>query len=59
MKLEDMNATQLERLYRNAHRRMSAGDGYQMFGHDWPTMRLTKPGWYITLRAILAAQGAL
>lgn len=55
MKLTDMNATQLERLYRNAHQRMSAGDGYQPWGHDWVTMRITKPGWYVTLRSILKA----
>jgi len=46
---------QVERLYRRAYYRMSIGDGYQPWGHDWITMWMTKPGWYVTLRDILGA----
>lgn len=58
MKLADLTTTQLERLYDKAYRRMSAGDGYQPFGYDWVTLRITKPGWYRVLRDIQAALAA-
>lgn len=44
--------TQLERLYRKAWDRMTEGNGYQPWGYDAVTIRLTSPGWYRTLKAI-------
>lgn len=35
-------------------RMMRLEDGYQMFGYDWVTLRITRPGEYAQLRAILA-----
>ncbi len=49
-----MTDKQKARLYRRAYDRMREGDGYQMFGYDWITLKLTKPGWYQTLKLILA-----
>lgn len=55
MNLSHLTLTQLERLYRNAYTRMSAGDGYQPYGYDWITLRLTRPGWHATLKSIALA----
>ena len=40
-----MTQAQYDRLRRNVWERMTWGDGYQPWGYDWPTLRLTKPGW--------------
>lgn len=46
MTLADMTTKQLDRLHANIWRRMTAGDGYQPFGYDARTLKLTKPTWY-------------
>lgn len=58
MKLTDLSLPQLERLYNRAYVRMSAGDGYQPYGYDWVTLRITKPGWHQTLRATSKSKAA-
>lgn len=50
-----MSRTQLERLYRRAYERMAREDGYQPYGYDWRTLRITKPGWVTALERILVA----
>lgn len=52
MTLDDLSLKQLQRLYRIAYARMSAGDGYQPFGYDWRTLWMTKPGWAKILQDI-------
>ena len=49
-----LTQAQKDRLYRAAWQRMTQGDGYQPYGYDWPTIRASHPGWYATLRQILA-----
>jgi len=51
-----MTQTQIDRLYRRAWERMTRYDGYQPWGYDWTTIRITSPGWYRTLRQIRAMQ---
>lgn len=57
-RLTSLTSTQLERLFNKAYKRMAHGDGYQPYGYDWNTIRLTKPGWYHTLQTIRAAWDA-
>ena len=52
--LAHLKHTQTFRLYNRAYERMARGDGYQPWGFDWPTIRLTKPGWYRALKIIIA-----
>ena len=40
-----MNRTQIYRWYQDLWSRMTEGDGYQMFGYDLVTLKLTKPGY--------------
>lgn len=47
------------RLYNKAFNRMTRGDGYQPFGYDAPTLRLTRPAWFATLRSIAQAHNSL
>lgn len=53
MYLESCNLIQLERLYRKAYHKMTERDGYQPFGYDWITLKITRPGWYSLLRHLL------
>lgn len=46
---------QSARLYTKAFAHMSRYDGYQPYGYDWVTMRMTRPAWYETLKSISAA----
>ena len=32
-----------DRLYRILRKRLQREDGYQMFGYDYPTLRMTRP----------------
>ena len=37
---------QIERWYRKLWDRITRGDGYQPFGYDTPTLRITHPGFF-------------
>lgn len=50
--LRQLTTQQLARLYRKAYDRMARPYGYQMFGFDRQTLRLTDPGWLDVLDAI-------
>lgn len=39
-----LTCIQLSRLYNRTWERMTAGDGYQPFGYDWPTVYAVHPG---------------
>ena len=52
--LRQLSDAQLSRLYRQVCRRMTRHDGYQSFGYDLPTLRLTQPGF---LDIILSISG--
>ena len=52
--LKRLSDTQLSRLYRQVWDRMTRHDGYQPFGYDLPTLRLTNPGF---LDIILSIRG--
>lgn len=47
-----LTPVQSARLYNKAFKRMSRGDGYQPFGYDSITLRLTRPAWFETLQSI-------
>jgi hypothetical protein len=47
------------RLYNKAFARMTRGDGYQPFGYDLVTLRMTRPAWLATLQTIAAAHNSL
>ena len=54
-----MTQAQAERAYRKLWRAITAGDGYQPFGYDTVTMRITHPGFFPArdrLRAVAQAQ---
>lgn len=51
--LRQLTNSQLDRLVSNVWHRMTAGDGYQPFGWDAISLRLTKPGWWEAYNAIL------
>jgi hypothetical protein len=52
--LRTITTAGLVRLYRRAWERMTAGDGYQPYGYDRPTLAATVPGWLAVLDAIRA-----
>ena len=39
-----MTKIQISRAWRKLFERATRGDGYQMFGYDFRTLRMTKPG---------------
>jgi hypothetical protein len=41
-----MSRKQVERAYRKLWDRMTLDDGYQPFGYDEPTLRITHPGFF-------------
>lgn len=47
-----LTAKQSARLYNKAFARMTRGDGYQPFGYDVVTLRMTRPAWLETLQSI-------
>jgi hypothetical protein len=53
------NRHRTARLYNKAFARMSAGDGYQPFGYDMPTLSITRPAWALVIRAIASAHNSL
>jgi len=42
-----------DRLYRILYRHVTSGAGYQMFGMDWPTLKVCYPQIASTMRACL------
>jgi hypothetical protein len=50
--LASLTDDQLVRLFWRAWRRMTEGDGYQPFGYDWRTLRITKPSWFPVIRTL-------
>ncbi len=58
MKLSDMTAIQLARLYDKLHARMTYGMGYQAFGYDWPTLIATRPALADAMRVVMGAMAA-
>jgi hypothetical protein len=52
MSLSQLTNTQIDRLWRKVYDRITEGGGYQPFGWDWPTLRITRPGLYRTARAV-------
>ena len=42
-----MTQQQVMRAYRELWKRVTAGDGYQPFGHDERTMMITHPGFFV------------
>lgn len=50
--LYNYNKTALRRLYTRVYDRMTAGGGYQPFGYDWVTIRVTLPGFYDAMMVI-------
>jgi hypothetical protein len=53
------NRTRTARLYNRIHARMSRGDGYQPFGYDLVTLRLTRPAWAALICDVAAAHNSL
>ena len=51
MDLRQLTATQIVRLWDTTWKRMTKGDGYQPFGYDWITLKITHPGFYDILMA--------
>ena len=49
----------VDRQWRAIMRRMRREDGYQAFGYDWVTLRLTRPADYQHLKAMQAAYDTL
>ena len=43
----DMTKVQVERWYRKLWNAMTKGDGYQPWGYDLPTLRMTHPGFLV------------
>ena len=41
-----MTKEQILRAYRTLWRKVTEGDGYQPWGYDVPTMRITHPGFF-------------
>lgn len=41
-----MTRKQVDRAYRRLWDRITRGDGYQPFGYDAPTLRMTHPGYF-------------
>jgi hypothetical protein len=41
-----MTLKQIERAYRKLWKHITEGDGYQPFGYDAPTLRMTHPGFF-------------
>jgi hypothetical protein len=56
--LSHLTSVQLDRLWKKAYARMNEGyeDTHPNYGWDWITMRMVKPGWYITLNQISFAR---
>jgi hypothetical protein len=54
VKLAEMTDQQLVPLYLRLWERMTRGDGYQPFGYDSVTLRLTRPSWMRYIDAIRA-----
>ena len=52
--LRQLTTAALARLNRRAWDRMTAGDGYQPYGYDRPTLAITRPGWLALIEAIRA-----
>ena len=52
MQLDDLNRTQLYRLYRRLYRRLGYGG---MFGWDWVTLHAVNPSLYHAIRAVAYA----
>ena len=48
-----------DRQWRAIFNRMRREDGYQMFGYDWATLRITRPDIYRHFRAMSAAYDSL
>ncbi len=49
----NLSKTQLYRLYCRLDSMMREGMGYQPFGYDWPTLRITRPGLYVAMKAVI------
>ena len=47
-----MTGQQIQRAYRRLWEHMTAGDGYQPFGYDWPTLDITHPGFRIAVNRL-------
>jgi hypothetical protein len=51
--------TRTARLWNRIQARWRREDGYQPFGYDFPTIRITKPGWVPVLEDIASAHNSL
>lgn len=51
--------TKTARLYNRIMARMTAGDGYQPFGYDMVTLRITRPAWASLIRDVAVAHNSL
>ena len=51
--------TRTARLWNRIQARWRRQDGYQPFGYDFPTIRITKPGWVPVLEDIASAHNSL
>jgi len=52
LRSQEYTPRQLERLAAEVWRRMTAGDGYQQFGYDRPTLAMTHPRWLVIIDAM-------
>lgn len=49
-----MTPTQVHRIYRKLWAHITQGDGYQPFGYDARTLRLTHPGFFSAVARLQA-----
>lgn len=53
------NRKRTARLYNRLFARLCKDMGYQPYGFDWPTLMAVRPGFALTLNAVITAHNSL